>query len=158
MSDTTNVTTKQKQLYHDSAANAQAVSDAVDALTDIVVNVQLPTGSDGEDSINAANDSVCITMPVNCKLQSAYLTATNTITSTGTDTILVTVKTNGVTAATFNSDTLAAAISANGVSAITVNTVNSFVDAGEVVLIAYTMEDNANNYIEGELILGFRRV
>ncbi len=167
MSDITNVIAKQKQLYHNAGANSSATSDAVDSINDFFITVKLPTGSDGNTTVTAANDSVATTAPVDCKLVSAYFATTPTITSTAggrastsgpaTDTININVQTNGVAVVNFNSDNLAAASGANAVVTLTVNSVNSFLDAGEVCLIDYNMEDNTNNYIEGELVLGFRR-
>jgi len=158
MTTTSNLIQKQKQAGHAAASTSNAVSDAVDVLNDFYLTVQLPTGSDGNTTVTAANDSVAVSVPLDCKLQNAYLTATAAITNTAGDTILVNVATNGVAAITFDSDDLAATAAANSATALTVNTVNSFVDIGEVVLVSYTMEDNTNNYLEGILTLGFRRV
>ena len=155
MSDTTNVIAKQKALYHD--ANSSNVSDAVEAMHDIIINVKLPTGSDGNAAVGAADDSLVVTTPVDAKLVSAYFAATVSITNEAANTIALTIKTNGETAVSFDSDDLAATVAANAIAELTVNAANSFLDAGEVCLIAYTQQQVAENYLEGELVLTFRR-
>jgi len=155
MSDTTNVIAKQKALYHD--ANSSNVSDAVEAMHDIILNVKIPTGSDGNTAVAAADDSLVTTLPVNGKLVSAYFATTVDITNEAANTIALTVKTNGITAISFDSDDLAATVSANSIATLTVDASNSFLDAGEACLIAYTQQQVAENYLEGELVLTFRR-
>lgn len=161
MSTTTNVIAAQKGLYHGQGANSSDLDSAVDALHDIVVTVNVPgVVDDGDGNASAAasaSGSILTTVPVNCKLVSAYFCTVPTITSTAGDTVTLNVTTNGVAAVNFDSDDLASASGANTVVALTVDDSNSFVDAGEAVNIIFAAEDGPNNFLQGTLVLGFRR-
>lgn len=158
MSVTTNVVAKFKQLFHNAGTTSNAVSDAVDALNDFYITVQLPVGYDGNTAAAAANAAVTVPVFADSKLLGAKLSATTAMTNTAGDDVVLTVATNGVTVCTYNSNAAATgAIAANGVSNLTVTTTNSFVDAGEKILVAYAMADNTNNYLNGTLTLQLRR-
>lgn len=147
-------------MHYNAGATPSDVDSAVDDKNAFFITVKLPTGSDGNAAAAAANDSVVTTVPVDAKLEAAYLTCTPALTNVAGDTITLNVKTNSISAVAFDSDNLTdsnGANSANSVITLSVTTTNSFLDAGEVCLIDYTMEDNTNNYIEGELVLKFSR-
>jgi hypothetical protein len=158
MSVTTNIVAKFKQLFHAAGANSNSVSDAIDALNDFYIDLKIPNGFDGNAASAAANASVTVPVFVDAKLIGAKLSTTTAIANTTGDDVVITVATNGVTVATFNSNAaVSGAVAANGVANITVTTTNSFVDAGEKILVAYTMGDVTNNYPNGILSLQLRR-
>jgi DNA/RNA-binding domain of Phe-tRNA-synthetase-like protein len=158
MSVTTNIVAKFKQLFYNAGDNSNAVSDAVEQFNDFFIAVQVPAEPAGNAYAAAANGSVALTVPYNAKLVGCNICTTPAVTNATGDDIVITVTTNGATAATYNSNASAqGAISANSVGAFSVNTVNSFIDAGEVCKLAYTMADNTNNYLNGVVTITFRR-
>jgi len=157
MSDTTNVIAKQKQLYYNAGTTSNAVSDAVDALNDIHMNVQLPSAISDGGAAAAANSELSFALPLAAKLVGANFGTTMAMTNTAGDTIAVTVTTNAVSAATFDSDDLAATASAGDIVAFTVNSTVAAFASGEKIKVEYTLEDNTNNYLDGILTLTFRR-
>lgn len=158
MSVTTNIVAKFKQLFHSAGTTSNAVSDAVDALNDIYIAVKVPDASKcpGGNAANATNSSITLTLPIDTKLVSAYMTSTNAIDNDAADTIFVNVSVNGVAAIAFDSDATAG-IAANAAAALTVNTVNSYLDAGEPCIISYAQQTAAKNFIDGVVTLAFRR-
>jgi hypothetical protein len=160
MSVTTNVIAKFKQLFYNSGTTPDLVDTAVEAMNDYFYTVKLPNGADGNSAVTAANSAVTIPVFVDSKLIAAKLSCDKdkAILNTAADDIVVTIATNGVTVSTFNSNAAATgAVAANATVNLTVNTVNSFVDAGENILVAYTMADNTNNTPNAIISLQLRR-
>lgn len=157
MSVTTNIVQKLKQFCYNAGDNAAAVHTATEALSDMIVAVRVPNGTDGNAYTAAENSSVTLTMPVDCKLQSAYFCTTAVCDSTAGNTKTLTVNTNGWTAVSFYSDALAANAAVNSVMTLTTNTINSYVDAGEAVVVEYKNQTVGSNALMGTLVLSFRR-
>jgi len=157
MSDTTNIIAKIKQAYYNAGSTSNAVSDAVEAMNDVLVNIQLPATQKGDDgnAQTSVNNQVAFTLPVDCVLQSAYLSSINAIDNAEADTIFLNVSVNAVSVIAFDSDD-SDGIGANAVSALTVNSIPQL-DAGEVVLVAYAHQTAANNFLDGVLTMNFRR-
>jgi hypothetical protein len=158
MSVTTNVIAKMKQLFYNAGDNSNAVSDAIDQFNDFFIAVHVPAEPAGNAYAAAANGSVAVTVPYNSKLVGCNICTTPAITNATGDDIVMTVTANGVTSASYNSNASAqGGIKANSVGAFSMTVTNSFVDAGEVCKLAYTMADNTNNYLDGYVTLTFRR-
>ena len=159
MSVLTNVLTKMKQAWYNTGANSEVVAAAVDKMEGQVVSIRLPSGADGNAVAAAADSSVLLTVPWDCRLMSAYFVSTPAIVNTEAMDVVVSIATNGVTAGSYNSNAAAqGAVAANGVATFSMTTDNSYVDAGEKVLVAYTMADNTNNYLDGILTMNFYKV
>lgn len=160
MSVATNIVTKLKQLAYNAGSNSNSVDTAVDQLMDYRIAIAVPTaaGMMGGANLNAqANDTAVLAIDANSKLVGCNFSAATATTNTAADDIVITVRTNGATAATYNSNAAAqGACAANGVVAFSVNTTNSFVDAGESITITYTMADVTNNYLDGTILLTLR--
>lgn len=155
MSTTTNIQAKFKQLFHTAGANTTDTSDTVDSLNDVIVNIKLPNGNDGNAAVGAANSSVTFTLPYSAKLYKAYLSSTNAIDNAAADTIFVNVSVNGTAAIAFNSDNLASTLAANTATALTVT--NASLSAGNAVVVSYAQQTVANNFVDGILTLVFQR-
>lgn len=148
MSVTTNIVAKMKQLFYNAGDNSNAVSDAVDIFNDFEVTLFL----------NTDNSIVCYSPPVDCKLVGAKILAgvTNITCNTAANTTVYTINTNGVTVNTFNTDAKSADIGAGTAYNLTVNTVNSFVDAGEICKVTL-VNDQAGDDFPQHIALRFRR-
>lgn len=155
MSVTTNILTKWKEFFYNTGSSEIAVSNAVTNFHSTTLSVKLPTGTDGNTAAAAANGSLVLTVPVDCKLSASYYAnGPVALTNATGDDIVVTVSTNGIACSTYNTNAAAqGAVAANAIGTFSTNTVNSYVDAGEKILVVYTMADNTNNYLNGNLIL-----
>lgn len=157
MSVTTNIVTKFKQLFYNAGTTPDLVDSAIDAMDDIIVAIKVPSGNDGNAASAAVNSAMSFALPVDTKLIGAKMSTTNAIDNAAADTINLNVAVNGIVAVAFDSDALAATLAANTVTNLTVNTVNSFLDAGEVCIVSYLQQVAANNYLDGIVTLQFRR-
>ena len=163
MSVTTNIFSDMARLFHSCGSN-QAAANAVSALEDKVYEIRdqilvahLPSITDGNAAAAAANGSITMTSPFDCKLIKAYLCTTPAITNATGDDVIVGINTNGVTACSYNSNASAqGAIAANSVLSFS-DPSNGYVDTGEVIKIYYTMADNTNNYLNAKVVMQFRR-
>ena len=157
MSVTTNVVTKRKQAYYNAGANSAVVDTAVEEIDDIVITVRVPffTSADG-NAANGVNDSTTLTLPVATKLAGGKYACTTALANTGTDTVLITVSCNGSAAALVNSDIIDN-VAANGTTNFVVTEANAALAADETCHLAFTMEDVANNPVDGVVTLQFRR-
>jgi hypothetical protein len=159
MSVASNVLTKMKQLWYNTGANSEVVATAVDNYHGCILSCRLPNGADGALVNAAANGSVVMTVPFDARLMTASYTPTTATTEVAGDDVIITVSTNGVAAASYNSNAAAQGEAAvNAGMALSMTTVNSYIDAGEVLLVAYTMADVSDNYLDGILTMNFYKV
>ena len=152
MSTTTNIITSMQAFLHNKGANT---SDARDTVSSVFNQWDIAINTYGDNFIGSYAPTV------NCKLVGANICTANAVIigNTSGNFITYTVNTNGVTAATLNCEAdLAANIAVNSVQALTVNTANSFVDAGEIVLITVSTEAAADSNVVQHMTLRFEAV
>lgn len=149
MSTTTNILRGLKQLFHDKGSNSTDVSDSVDNLSALTVTVPVSA---------SANTSLAYQADEDLKLVSAHFAAAAEVTSAAGDDVLISVVTNGVTVASYNSNTSADdELAANSYTDLSVDSSNSFVDADEYCNVTITSADATNNFPVGHFVLRFER-